>query len=55
MITDTQAMDRITEAMSAKEWSADTLDAIAEYVTATGRIILDPAEDPDDATIGAVR
>lgn len=38
-MTDTEALDRLAELMSGAEWSADTLDAIADVVRATGRSI----------------
>lgn len=39
---DTTALNAITNALSGTEWSADTLDAIADVVRATGRTIADP-------------
>lgn len=40
-MTDTEAMNAITEAMSGVSWSPDTLDTIADIVRATGRTIED--------------
>lgn len=45
---DTDAMDQIHAAMSGVEWSPDTLDAIAEIVTLSGREIIDPTEYEDE-------
>ena len=42
--TDTEALDTIADIMSGNEWSADTLDHIAEIVRMTGRDILDSGE-----------
>lgn len=41
MATDAQALDAITAALSGKEWSPDTLDAVATIVRETGRTIED--------------
>ena len=46
MATDTEAIDAIAAIMSGQEWSADTLDAIADWVRASGRDIADPFDDP---------
>jgi hypothetical protein len=42
-LDDTQALDGIAAAMSGAEWSADTLDAVAAYVLASGRGLADPS------------
>lgn len=39
---DGTALDTITFIMSGKEWSADTLDRIAEIIRETGRVIAEP-------------
>jgi len=39
--SDTDAMDEICAVMDGKNWSSETLDAIAEIVRDTGRIIGD--------------
>jgi|GEM_PF-6762732 len=39
-----EALDLITNLMDRKEWSPDTLDAIAEVVRTTGREIRDSEE-----------
>lgn len=44
-LTDTEAMEAIHEVMDGEEWSSDTLQAIAEIVTASGRVILDPQHE----------
>ena len=41
-LTDTEALDRIYDCLHGLEWSADTLDAIAALVEATGRPIAPP-------------
>ena len=41
---DAKALDAITAEMSGREWSPDTLEAIAEIVRGTGRVIEDSAE-----------
>lgn len=43
---DIEALDRILNLMSHREWNADTLDAIAEIVKATGRTIEPPEAQP---------
>lgn len=40
---DTEAMDQIHQCMNQVGWDADTLDAIAGIVRATGRPVEDPA------------
>jgi hypothetical protein len=45
-ITDTQALDIIHSIMDGTEWSADTLDAIADVVLATERDALHDPHDP---------
>ena len=42
-MSDTEALNRIHECLNGLEWSADTLDAIAALVEATGRPIAPPA------------
>lgn len=44
---DSTALDLITRALSGVEWSADTLDAIADAVRLTGRHIADADDGPD--------
>lgn len=39
---DTTALDAIAAIMSGTEWSADTLDAIAEVLKEAGRPIAEP-------------
>lgn len=41
---DTDALDTIAELMSGVEWDPDTLEAIADIVRSTGRVILDTEE-----------
>jgi hypothetical protein len=41
---DTEAMNAIHALMDGTEWSADTLEEIADVVLATGRTITDPNE-----------
>lgn len=38
------ALDAICRELDGREWSADTLDAIADIVRASGRIIREPFE-----------
>jgi hypothetical protein len=45
-LSDTEALDRIHACLTGLEWSADTLEAIAALVDATGRPIARPS--PDD-------
>ena len=45
-LSDTEALDRIHACLAGLEWSADTLEAIAALVEATGRTIAPPP--PDD-------
>jgi hypothetical protein len=45
-VSDTEALDRIHACLTGLEWSADTLEAIAALVDATGRPIAPPL--PDD-------
>ena len=40
------ALDLIANTMSASEWNADTLDAIAEIVRSTGRAVDDLEQEP---------
>jgi hypothetical protein len=40
------ALDLIANIMSASEWNADTLDAIAEIVRSTGRAVDDLEQEP---------
>ena len=40
--TDTTALDAIAAIMSGTEWSADTLDAIAEVLKEAGRPLAGP-------------
>jgi hypothetical protein len=40
--TDTTALDAIAVIMSGTEWSADTLDAIAEVLHDAGRPLAEP-------------
>lgn len=42
---DSEALDRIHKLLDGREWSADTLDAIADVVRSTGRVIREPQED----------
>lgn len=44
-VADIAAMNGIAAVMSGEEWSADTLDAIADIVRATGREIADSEID----------
>ena len=41
-LSDTEALDRIHECLNGLEWSADTLEAIAALIEATGRPIAPP-------------
>jgi hypothetical protein len=41
-LTDTEALQRIWNCLNRVEWSADTLEAIAALVEATGRPIAPP-------------
>jgi hypothetical protein len=41
-LSDTEALNRIHACLSGLEWSADTLEAIAALVEATGRLIAPP-------------
>jgi hypothetical protein len=41
-LSDTEALDRIWDCLQGVEWSADTLEAIAALVEATGRRIAPP-------------
>lgn len=41
---DRATLDRIADLMSAREWNADTADAIAELIRASGRTIEDLEE-----------
>jgi len=41
-VNDTEALDQIHGIMSGKEWSSETLEAIAEVVESTGRLIAEP-------------
>lgn len=43
--SDTDAMDAINKVLDAEEWSPDSLDAIAEIVRSTGRVIREPDEE----------
>jgi hypothetical protein len=45
-LSDTEALDRTHACLTGLEWSADTLEAIAALVEATGRPIAPPS--PDD-------
>jgi len=38
---DKLALDQVAQLMSGREWSADTLDEVADIVRATGRTIAD--------------
>ena len=40
-MTDTEAMDAIAAILSGTEWSADTLDEIADVVRSTDREVKD--------------
>ncbi len=42
--SDTEAIEAIHKLMDREEWDSDTLEAIAEEVTLTGRAIRDPNE-----------
>jgi hypothetical protein len=44
-LSDTDALDRIHACLSGLEWSADTLEAIAALVEATGRCVAPPPPD----------
>lgn len=46
-MTDTDALTAIHALLSGQQWDADTLDAIAELVEATGRLVADYQPDPD--------
>ena len=41
-LSDTEALNRIHECLNGLEWSADTLEAIAALIEATGRPIAPP-------------
>lgn len=41
-ITDSAALNIITDILSGTEWSPDTLERIAEIVKETGRVINEP-------------
>ena len=47
-LSDTEALDRIHACLTGLEWSADTLEAIAALVDATGRPIAPPPQTIDD-------
>lgn len=47
-IIDRLALDAIAALMSGEDWSADTLDGIAQIICLSGRTIEDTPEDPDD-------
>jgi len=40
-----RALDAIAAVMSGQEWDADTMDAVANLVRSTGRVIADVDED----------
>jgi len=42
-VSDAQALDAVAELLDSDEWSSDHLEAVAEIVRATGRIIGDLA------------
>jgi hypothetical protein len=44
-LSDTEALDGIHACLTGLEWSADTLEAIAALVEATGRPIAPPPPD----------
>ena len=44
-VTDEEAMDQIHRQLSGNEWDADTMDAVALWVEATGRTVDDPNDD----------
>jgi hypothetical protein len=44
-ISDEHALNLITDIMSANDWSADTLEEIADIVRMSGRDILDTDEE----------
>ena len=41
-LSDTEALNRIYDCLNGLEWSADTLEAIAVLIEATGRPIAPP-------------
>ena len=41
-VSDTETLNRIQECLNGLEWSADTLEAIAALIEATGRPIAPP-------------
>jgi hypothetical protein len=41
-LSDTEALDRIHACLTGLEWFADTLEAIAALVDATGRLVAPP-------------
>ena len=40
-MTDVQALDAVAELLSAEQWSSDHINAVAEMIMSTGRIVLD--------------
>lgn len=59
-ISDETAMQRIFEVLDGEEWESDTIEAVAEIVTHTGRVIREPDDydpiypdgHPDSPTVG---
>ena len=49
MLTEVQLLQAIQDELDGKEWSAETLDAIAEYMRMAGYTIRDLHEMPDYA------
>lgn len=47
-ITDSEAIDMITEIFREPDWSPETLDRIAEIIESTGRDISPIEEDLDE-------
>lgn len=41
VMTDVQALDAVAELLSAEQWSSDHINAVAEMIMSTGRIVLD--------------
>jgi hypothetical protein len=47
-ITDSEALDRLHDLLSGREWDADTINTVAYLVTLTGRVVADtnPEHNP---------
>lgn len=46
-MTDSEAMDRMAEVMSGKEWSPDTLEDICSLIKRTGRKVEEYQQDEE--------